>query len=224
MSRPRDVGIGSSLQRLAQVVREWGVRRLWFSILDSMGLYRRLVLFEVPLEDPPPSPAPPGPLEVRLLKELDLEDYREFRPDADLEEIRSRLQAGHQCFAAWQQGRLVSAMWAARGCTRIDYLKRDMDLAPDEAYAYDSHTVPELRGMALASVRADMMRRTLRETGVRRLLGTVMPENRSGLRRAEKRQHRRIGTIGYWKLGPWRRDFTRPAGKPEPVTEPAPNI
>jgi hypothetical protein len=53
------------------------------------------------------------------------------------------------------------------------------------------------------------MARELAASGHRRVLATIYPENRPGVRMVEKLGYRRIGTIGYVSLGPWRRDFCR---------------
>ena len=59
-----------------------------------------------------------------------------------------------------------------------------------------------------------------RATGHRRLLGTVLPENRPAIRIVEKLGYERIGTIGVARVGPLRRDFCRmnrghtPPGEP----------
>ena len=223
MRVPHDSGLRRTPARCKQVLREEGVRSLFLRILQEIGALRRLVLIEVPLEDPPPSSNSSSLLEARSLQETDLDAYVAFRPDVDVSEIRGRLAAGHRCFAAWYAGRLVSAVWVARQRAWIDYLAHEIGLAPDEAYAYDSFTVPDMRGMEIASARSGAMRRGLREAGVRRLLGAILPENQWAKRRARKRGHRRIGVIGYWKVGPWRRDFIRLKARTGPLAPQQPS-
>jgi hypothetical protein len=203
------VRLTRAIHRSVDVLRAEGWTSLFLRTLQELRLYRRLILIQVPLTDPISTPPASIPLSSCLLDHEDLHEYRAFRPDADPAETGHRLDQGHWCFTARHQGRIVSAVWVAIGTAMIPYLERDLMLAPDQAYAYDSYTVPELRGMAVASVRSDMMRRTLRRKGVKLLLGAVLPENRAARRRAEKRQHKEIGVIGYWRLGHWRRDFLR---------------
>ncbi len=195
--------------RLAGALRADALRTRLMKALSALGLYRRLTLAEVPLSDIVPARPYTVKAEARLLREDDLEAYGRFRPDADLGEIRDRLRAGQQCSSLWIGPRVVGASWAVRGRAWIAYLDRTLDLGPDGAYIYDSFTAPDLRGRQLETMRATFLRRTLREQGVRRAFAAALDENTGARRIRDKHAHRPVAVVGYWKLGPWRRDFLR---------------
>ena len=180
--------------------------------LQELNLYRRLTLFEVPLEPRRPQLEPEGRIAVCLLEgtEADLQAYSRLRPDVAAEEVRTRLDAGHRCFVASLDGRIASAVWIATGHVRIDYLDCDLELAAGDAYAYDAFTLPELRGQDLASWRSELMRRHVRANGGQRLIGAQLAENQSQARRVARRGLVRLGVVGWVGVGPWRHRFVRP--------------
>ncbi len=182
---------------------------LWFSLLARARLYRRLALFELSLADTPPARPATVPVELRLLAPGDVAAHVALRPDVPPGEVLARLGRGERCFTAWHEGRLVSTTWAATGRVRIDYLDRDLALAPGDAYAYDAFTAPDYRGREIAGLCTASMQRALRAAGVRRLLAAHLPENRFVRGRTAKRPQRDLGVIGYVGLGPWRRHFLR---------------
>jgi ribosomal protein S18 acetylase RimI-like enzyme len=119
------------------------------------------------------------------------------------------LSQGQVCFVARHQGTIASTCWAAKQRARIDYLGCEIGLADDEIYIYESYTAPRFRSLNIAAVRGSEMMRHFRDSGYRRFVGVLMPENKAAFRPAEKVAYRRVGVIGYVKLGPWRRFFCR---------------
>ena len=201
-------------KRAAEIFRDEGIFSVWCKILALLG-YRRALLIERPVDRPTAAVTPRVPVTIGRLEEADVGDYLVFRPEVRAADVRRRLQAGHECFVARHEGRIVHAAWAATGRVRIDFLARDLDLGPDEVYLDESHTLPPFRGLDIAAERSRHMRRHYEGRGYRRSLAIVFPENRQACRAAEKSGYRPIGTIGYIRLGPWRRDFFRvhPAGR-----------
>ncbi|MGH7960683.1 MAG: methyltransferase domain-containing protein, partial [Candidatus Binatia bacterium] len=197
------------LQRAAEVVRTEGIRNLWFKILGET-VYRRVLLFERPLNEPLPEIAARVPLDIGLLRETDIEEYLRFRPEADLSDLRRRLETGHCCFVARHQGCIVQAGWVATQWAWVEYLACEMQLAQDEIYGgYDALTLPGFRSQNIVSVVTTRMCAYFRDAGYRRQIGVVVPENRPALRSAEKTGFIRCGVMGYVKLGRWRWDFCR---------------
>jgi len=194
------------VKRAIEVLREESVKSLWFKILGET-VYRRVVVLERRLEDPINLVEPRLPVEIGLLRQDEVDAYLTFNPAVTLEEIHWRKEHGHQCYVVHDKGQIVHACWLAINKVRIDYLDRDFTLAPDEAYTYESFTVPAYRGQNLAPARLTYVQRLLREAGYRRMLAVVMPENRVAFRPIEKAGYRRVGKVGYLKLGPWRHDF-----------------
>jgi len=191
------------------------LRDLWFAALASARVYRRLVLLARPLTAPVPEMAAPSPIRIAVLAPEETDAYLAFRPDQSRAEIRGRLERGCLCFAAWHGGQIVHAAWGATQRAPIDYLAREMELAPDEVFVFDAFTAPASRGRSLSPLRALAMGRFYRERGYRRLLTSVHPENRVGFRPLEKVGTRRVGWIGFIGIGPWRWHFLRTGADPE---------
>jgi GNAT superfamily N-acetyltransferase len=147
---------------------------------------------------------------VSLLAAGEIDAYMAFRPDQSIDEVRRRLDEGQQCFAVWHDRRIVHAAWAVIGRARIEYLSTEITLAPGEVWSHDVFTSPAFRGLGASPARMLEMMRYFRDRGYRRLVGAILPENRSSLRLGEKVGWTRcIGVIGYVGLGPWRHVFSR---------------
>jgi len=198
-----------------EVLREQGIRGLLFAALGRT-IYRRLALIETPLDKPLAEVKARLPVVIGLLKETEVGDYVVFRPEADPSEILGRLKAGHWCFVARHEGRIVHAGWVATGRAWIDYLDREITLAPNEFYIYDVFTLPDYRGFNIAPARLALTLRYFREAGYRRSIAGIVPENWRSFRTAEKNRGSLFAIMGYVKLGPLRRDFCRVKGKSPP--------
>jgi len=196
------------LQRAVEVLRTEGIRSLWFKILGET-VYRRVVLLERPLNEPFAEITARLPLEINLLKETELEEYRRFRPETDLSDLRRRLEAGHFCFVARHQGYIVAAGWVATRRAWVEYLACEIQLAQDEVYVYELLTSPRFRSQNIDTLTTIRMFAYCRDAGYRRQIGVTVPENRPAMRVAEKTGFIRCGVMGYVKLGPWRWDFCR---------------
>lgn len=200
--------VRTGLERAVEVVREAGIRSLGFKVLGET-IYRRAVLFERPLCEPI-APVKAGlPVTIGLLKPSEVEEYCRFRPYAHPSEVRRRLEAGQWCFAARHQGRLVHIAWAAGERAWIDYLKREIRLAPDEVYIYESFTATAFRDQSLAPAWEPWMLRFLKDRGYRRVVVVIGPEHSPAFRPVETAGYRRLGVMGYVRVGPWRYDFCR---------------
>ena len=196
------------LARAREVLRVHIVRTFWFKALAATA-YRRVVVMECRLDAPIVQMTARAPVIVGLLTEADVDEYATFRPDADAAEIRRRLVAGHRCFVARHEGRIVHAGWAATREAWIEFLGRPFPLEPGDVYQFDSYTAPAFRGLDLATARVTWMARFLRDAGFRRLLAVVWPENRAAFRPLEKAGYRAVGTMGYIRLACWQRHFYR---------------
>lgn len=203
-----------NLQRAIEVLRTEGVWSLWFKVLGET-VYRRVVLMERLLDEPVAEVTPRLPMVVGLLRDTEVDDYITLRPETDPAEVRRRLQAGQTCFVARYEGRIVHACWVATGRVWIDYLAREIALAPDEVYSYESFTAPDARGQNVAAARLAVMQQTLRQAGCHRIVAVMVPENKVAFRPVEKVGYRRVGVLRTVRVGPWRRDFGQVApGKP----------
>ncbi len=198
------------VQRAWQVVHTEGLVSLWFKILGECG-YRRVVLFVRQFEGQPAHVDTRLPVQLGRLQPDELDTYFALRPEADPDDIRHRLATGHICYTARAEGRLIHVCWITTGHAWIAYLAREIDLAPDDVYSYESFTAPEFRGSNIAAARSMYMQETLHAVGYRRAVAVVMPENRSAYRAVEKAGYRRIGMLRTIWIGKWRRHFGRVA-------------
>ena len=199
----------SALTRAVEVAREEGPASLWFKVWGELG-YRRLGLFELPLSRARPElPArvalSMGPYEP----ERDAAEYAVLSPFSDHALTEPRLGSGHSLFVARSGGELVGACWVARDRLWSSYLRREIELAPDEALTYETYTARSARGLGVGPALRAWVADQLGNDGCRRLLATVDPSNRPAIRLVEKLGYRRIGTLGYLGAGPLRRDFCR---------------
>jgi len=200
------------LREARAALRDGGPRAVFVKSLQELRVYRRLGLFEVPLEPRPPRAEPTAAgIRVRALSESpdDLAAYAALRPDAPPGEALDRLRRGDRCFVAVLDGHVVSSVWVATCVARIDYLGCELELGPESAYAYDGYTLPGLRGLDVGSWRTELMKAELRTQGCRRLLSLQLAENRSQDRRSTRRGYRPLGVVGWYGIGSWRRFFVR---------------
>lgn len=194
------------LRRAVQVLKEDGLRSLWFKVWGELG-YRRVALFVRDLDAAPLQVVAAHPLELGTLGAASLSDYLALRPGSTAAEVQRRWATGQECFTARHHGRLVHVCWAARGHAWIDYLSREIQLAPDEVYSYESLTASDARGYNAAAARATYMQATLLRAGVRRFVAVAVPDNKPAVRALEKAGYRRAGTLRTIWLGRWRRNW-----------------
>lgn len=171
-------------------------------------VYRRIVLVGRSLEQPPPEAETDlGSVSVRSLTRDDVASYARFQPDSDPKTVLKRLENGSLVYAAWNDGRIVSAAWVDRGTAHLDPIGVSLQLDPRDVYGRGSYTLPELRGHNVATVRMVGALRALREDGYEAFFGYVLPENRRAFRTAVKASLDRLGSIGWIGLGPFRLYF-----------------
>lgn len=169
-----------------------------------IGWYRRYVWLERSLDAPIPEVVSSVAIELARLGPDRLADYLAFLPEATPETFQARLAAGHFCLGAWLDGRLVGLRWIAVGWYRSRELGGLLWLAPREACAYGSITLPELRGGGIAASLSRMMMEHLRAAGFHRVVSVIAPDNHASLRVAEKLGYRRCGSVHSVGIGRFR--------------------
>lgn len=214
------------LSRAAHVARNEGAGCLLFKILGET-CYRRLLLLEIPLDCPPsglractrvhydrlsgePEEAVEEFLRFRVSDAEDAFHFRAVSGNQPEQRIHRRLAAGHRCFVARQDGRIVSASWIAEGWGFVDYLECDLNVGPETAYIYDTYTLPSFRGLNISPAMTVEIIRGLRTKGFGRLISAIAPENKANLRSREKVGFRVCGKLGYYGVLGWKHHFCRP--------------
>lgn len=199
-------------EQIIKVLRMEGFKSLFVKMLGKT-FYRRLILIERPLDKDLPKRALSLPVSIGLLGRAEINEYADFRPEADVNEIHRRLQTGHLCFVVRHNGKIINAGWAATNKVTIDYLSMEFQLKDDEVYGYDAFAAPAYRGSRLSLFRLTHMFKYFRDLGYQRFVGTVLLENKPAIRHILRAGSRAYGIIGYVKLGPFRWDFQRNLGK-----------
>lgn len=74
---------GRIRRRARDVLREQGVRSLWFKVLGKT-VYRRTVVFERTLDTLPVASLPPDAIDIGQLAHTEIDAYLRLRPDEDV--------------------------------------------------------------------------------------------------------------------------------------------
>lgn len=183
-----------------------GVRNFFFKALGRIG-YRRAVFRECLLDEPLPEVSPRIPLVFELLDDSQISDYNAFRRGADPLAAARRLRTGDRCFVARHDGHIVGTCWSATKNAWSQYLSREIPIGPDECYTYDAFTAEDHRGQGVLAALTSEMHRFHRSAGLRREVAVTVPENKAAMN--ANIGYRSCGTIGYVRVGPFRRDFIR---------------
>ncbi len=147
----------------------------------------------------------PGRQVITQVEKAHLSAYLALRPKASREAVLDRLERGQRCYALWIDGAIVCVCWAATGTVHIDYLDAFLILEPTDVYMFDAYTAPGHRGQTLA---ADVYRHimwTSSREGMRRSVGLLAVENRSGRQVVLKLGWRVIGRYTFLRAVPWGR-------------------
>lgn len=201
---------GNAVARAIMVLRNEGLGIFWIKLVAGLGLYRRLVMLERLLDHAVSDFAPLLPVRIELLKEGDVDDYLALRPDATRARVVDRLRAGHLCFVARHEGRVVSTCWATTRRAWSAFLACEIDLTVADAYLFDAFTDPHHRGQGVAPALCQHQLRYLQQAGCRRAIRATALGNRPAMRAHAKSGFRPTGTLGRLKIGPWQRFFRRP--------------
>ncbi len=206
------VGIRENLRRAWEVLRQEGLRSLWFKILGET-VYRRLQLIERQIGNNTLAGEPGRPPGCRTMTEGEVNAYLEFRQEGDSDAILRRLRDGQTCFLVRDAETLAHSCWAATRCAHISYLQCDIRLTPDAVYVYEVFTDPRFRGRSISTARSLEMEHYFQTRGFRRLVAAVGPENWSASRSKDKAGYVVVGTIGYFRLGRFKRHFLHYVGQ-----------
>ena len=191
-------------RRAIEVLREEGVRGLWWRSL-GLTVYRRLVLVAREMEDDPPPRQSRPSLSFEFLAAGRLDDYLRLRPGFAATEVERRLETGQRCVLVRDGGEVVSARWLATGRAEMPYLNHVFDLPEGVAYVYDVYTSRAVRGRGVGAKGGAFAVGLLHSEGYRRLLGTFMPQSAAGRGLVAGAGYRPVGTIGCLRLPGLRR-------------------
>jgi ribosomal protein S18 acetylase RimI-like enzyme len=180
------------------------LRALWFTALAEL-CYRRVEVREYLLSETDQNDHNAANISIYRLTAADIEQYNAFRNPSNPNSAQRRMRAGHVCFIARHEARIVCASWGATSDARSGYINASIPLASDEAYAYDLFTTPEFRRKGFASAVTNALHNFYRAEGKRRVLRVIVPENRAGMEGTLG--YHSIGTMGFLGIGRFRLNF-----------------
>jgi L-amino acid N-acyltransferase YncA len=190
--------------------QRYGAHGLWMRALGRT-VYRRLLLTERRLDGPIELLESSVPLEFSFLEPAEAGAYASFRADTPAAEVTRRLGRGERCWTARRDGRIVSARWIVTeaGAVEIPYLGHRLELAPGQAYVYETFTAADHRGQGASGAAGSRLARLLAAEGYRAMLGAVWPGDTAIVRANVKAGYEPLATIHSFRLGRRRRTFAR---------------
>jgi GNAT superfamily N-acetyltransferase len=210
--RTKASGVGRRVRRASELLRRAVVRH-FSAVLRGLYVHRQSVIMCRPADLPVPTVNAGLPVRIELLREDQVDEYSSFYPWTAPDDARQRLRQGQLCFVARHEGKLVAADWASTESTYSRDLHCIFSLQPGDVYTYEIYTLPEFRRQRIATVIKVEILRHFRAAGCRRFLNLISPDNGASLHTNEKLGYRRVGLIGYWGLGPFRRHVTQWDGR-----------
>jgi hypothetical protein len=125
------------------------------------------------------------------------------------DEIRRLWAEGQECLTCWVDGRPVFYRWDTAGPAYLPYLDRTFLPRPGDLLLSQVFTHPAYRDRGLLSASSGVVVPRARERGASRVVALVAWWNAPPLHVArDKYRHTVAGTVGYWRLGRWRRYFS----------------
>lgn len=209
--RARPVNRSSRLRLARELVRVEGVRSLVAKLLGRV-VYRRVVVATGDMDREYSVPSCDVEMTIKRLRPEDVDAYVAFAPNADARTVERRLAAGSRIYAAWSDGRIVSAGWIELEDALFDAINAKVPIGPDVVYVRGAYTTPELRNRNIATVGYVTALKMLREEGFKRGVGFILPESRSSFGPIAKAGFERLGSLGWFGLGPFRIYFFRRIG------------
>jgi hypothetical protein len=202
----------SRLRLGIELMRTEGLRSVWPKAVGHV-FYRRVIVAAADMDREYTTPPCSVDMRIEKLAPEHVDDYVAFAPYAGEDRVRRQLAAGSRIYAAWSDGRIISAGWLDVDTALFDAVGASVPIGPGVVYARGSYTVPELRSRNVATVGYVTALRLLREEGFERAVGFVLPEARSSLGPVAKAGLERLGSLGWFGLGPFRIYFFQRAGK-----------
>lgn len=204
----------SSLALLRDSWRALGTRRALL-ILPLWQLRRefRVLVLDLERAAPPPQPPAPAPLAWSPLANEDVPRLLALNPALREADVRRGLAAGEEWMLARLDGELVHFRAYATGHVELPYLGpgRALCLEEGDVLLGLAYTAPEMRRRGLLAAAASWSQRYARSRGHRRMVVLTASWNEAPRRAAVRAGFAEIGSVGCWRLGPWRRGFTRGA-------------
>lgn len=193
--------------RAVEVWRKEGPRSFALRLLGET-FYRRLLVLERPFAGMVSAVPPRLPIVLERASPENLDEYLELRPDQDRRLLERRFEFAEYLFFVRHEGRVAGATWITINRAYIEYLDREVQLNHLVAYLYDLYVRPEYRGKGFDRALYTYLFGYFTPEQCSTLMATANLENRTQLL-FERIGFRRSALLGYYRLGPFKRHFTR---------------
>lgn len=152
----------------------------------------------------PPRPSLDG-LRLTAIGEGDVDLLVAMNPALARAELLRRLAEGVSGTIVWEGDEPVHVRWEAKVDHRLPYLGLIFRLHPGDLHRQGSYTRPDRRDRGLHQRLVAWSLHAARDQGLRRSLGLVASWNVPARRSVLRTGWRKVGTIGVWRLAPFRR-------------------
>jgi GNAT superfamily N-acetyltransferase len=182
---------------------------LWLPLVAARWLLRPEYLVSVrDLERGTPTFAVRDDVRWAPLGEADLPALVALSPTLTEADVRRMWAEGQECHTCWIDDVLVFYRWDSTEPAYLPYLDRTFLPRPGDLLVGQLYTHPAYRSQGVSSASSALVMPRLRARGARRSVTLIAWWNRAGIHvTRDKYGHRVVGTIGSWRLGPWRRYF-----------------
>lgn len=180
-----------------------GWNNLCSRILYRLG-YRQLIVLRRGLDHSIPEIRIGIAVTMDWLRTDQSEEYRAYRKARSNLDPRTLLAAGDRCLVARHEGRMVASMWGSNGRGSSRWFGGTIPVGIDEAYRFDSYTLPEMRGKSINLALTLAWFAQWRAEGVTAVIATTLPENTASLRALSKAGFEEISLLRAFQCGPWR--------------------
>ena len=156
------------------------------------------------------APAWAGSDELRWvpLEEAHLPAILALSPTLTETEIRRLWAEGQECLTCWIDDTLVFFRWVTTEPAYQAHLHRTFLPGPGDLLGWGIYTHPAYRNRGLMSASSAAMMPLVTERGVRRVIALIAFWNAPSLHATVVKIGNTVaGTVGYWRVGPWRRPF-----------------
>jgi hypothetical protein len=131
--------------------------------------------------------------------------------------VRERLERGCRAYVAWSPNdTVVSWVWVSTGRERAPLLRQDLSFAADEAYSWDSGTLPPHRGRGLFPALLRLAGWRMAEEGRRWMWGGIEDSNLASQRACTAAGYRPVLRLTAAHEPPPTRLSCRPADYADP--------
>lgn len=193
--------------RLVQAYRTLGGRRL-LRVLPQWLVRQEYVVLVRDLGQPLPEIPPHQPLRWTQLTEAEIPRLRAINPALSDADIHRRLREGAECVLCWIGNALAHYWWETARPAHLPYLRKNFLPLEGDIYVGEAFTHRAFRGQGITTATAIVALHRARDRGFSRSIGITAWWNAPSLRVSWQRTGRTLaGTVGCWRVGPWRRYF-----------------